>query len=106
MNSFIFWPLVFSILQLNVPLMIFLQYYLNGNYSILGFNRNLDIAKMPSVLCLLTFGPVDCECPALVVGDVEGEGVAALAAAEVRQVARVHPVVGVKVGVCNMKGVK
>ena len=58
------------------------------------------------ISCLLTFCPVDCECPALVVGDVEGDGVAALAAAEVGQVARVHAVVGVQVGVCNMKGVK
>ena len=49
----------------------------------------------------LTFGPVDCEGPALVIGDVEGDGVAALAAAEVGQVARVHAVVGVQVGVCN-----
>ena len=49
----------------------------------------------------LTFGPVDCEGPALVIGDVEGDGVAALAAAEVGQVARVHTVVGVQVGVCK-----
>ena len=44
---------------------------------------------------------MDCEGPALVVSDVEGDGVAALAAAEVGQVARVHTVVGVQVGVCN-----
>ena len=60
------------------------------------------MAQCPVILCL-TFGPVDCEGPALVVGDVEGDGVAALAAAEVGQVAGVDAVVGAQVGVCKMR---
>ena len=49
----------------------------------------------------LTFCPLEAEGPALVVGDEEGDGVAALAAAEVGQVARVDAVVGAQVGVCK-----